>query len=152
MDQDTIRIRIEAKFAGVDVEIGSQEKGAPEVAWGDTFFIYDPERNLEGAGRMPFATIVIKDYGDFDDASDLDRLGVYRLNVGVGKETYRSLFPGEGEHDFTALDVLMPHPVYGRQHWVCVLNPGEKTFETVKPLLAEAYAIAVERLYRKAKR
>ena len=101
---------------------------------------------------MPFATIVIKDYGDFDDASDLDRPGVYRLNVGVGKETYRSLFPGEGEHDFTALDVLMPHPVYGRQHWVCVLNPSEKTFETVKPLLAEAYEIAVKRLRKKAKR
>jgi len=152
LDEVAIREYVGRTLEGVDVAVASRGDGSPEIAWGDTFFIYDPDRNLEGAGRMPFATIVIKDYGDFDDASDLDRPGVYRLNVGVGKETYRSLFPGEGEHDFTALDVLMPHPVYGRQPWVCVLNPSEKTFETVKPLLAEAYAIAVKRLRRKAKR
>ena len=39
----------------------------------------------------------------------------------------------------------MPHPVYGPNHFVCVLNPGDTTFETVKPLLREAYEIAVKR-------
>jgi len=33
----------------------------------------------------------------------------------------------------------MPHPVYGKMYWVCVLNPSAETFETVKGLLAEAY-------------
>jgi len=42
----------------------------------------------------------------------------------------------------------MPHPVYGRNHWVCVLNPSEATFETLKPLLREAYDRAVERYAR----
>ena len=40
----------------------------------------------------------------------------------------------------------MPHPVYGRQSWVCVLNPSAETFGRVKPLLREAYEIAVARL------
>lgn len=39
----------------------------------------------------------------------------------------------------------MPHPVYGRNHFVCVLNPSDSTFETVKPLLSEADQIAVKR-------
>jgi hypothetical protein len=39
----------------------------------------------------------------------------------------------------------MPHPVYGKQHWACVLNPSDATFNDVKPLLAEASSIAVKR-------
>jgi hypothetical protein len=45
----------------------------------------------------------------------------------------------------------MPHPVYGRMYWVCVLNPSEETFETkVRRLLAEAYDLAVSRYKRQA--
>src|SRR6266702_2420064 len=88
VDAASISRYIAEQFEGVDVEVGSREAGSPEIAWGDTFFIYDPDRNLEGAGRFPFATIVTKDYGDFDDASDLNRPGVFRFNIGVSKETY----------------------------------------------------------------
>jgi hypothetical protein len=145
MDQDAIRRSIATTFDGVDVVIGSEELGTPEMAWGDTFFIYDPDRSLEGARQFPFATIVTRDYGEFDDASNLDRPDVFRLNVGVGRETFDSLFDPDAEHDFTALDRLMPHPVYGRNHWVCVLNPSEATFEALQPLLREAYDRAVQR-------
>jgi hypothetical protein len=148
MDQAAITRFVTTTFTGVDPVVGSEEAGSPEIAWGDTFFIYDPDRTLEGAKRFPFATIVTKDYGDFDNASRLDRPDVFRLNVGVGKETYASLFDASAEHDFTALDRLMPHPVYGRNHWVCVVNPSEATFETLKPLLQEAYDRAVERYSR----
>jgi hypothetical protein len=148
MDQAAITSFITTTFAGVDAEVGSEEGGAPEVAWGDSFFIYDPDRTLEGARRFPFATIVTKDYGDFDNASDLDRLGVFRLNIGVSKDRYDSLFAADAEHDFTALDKLIPHPVYGQYHWVCVLNPSETTFEALKPLIREAYDRAVERYSR----
>jgi hypothetical protein len=48
-------------------------------------------------------------------------------------------------HDFTALDQLMPHPVYAPLSWVCVLNPSAATFDVVRPLLAEAYQRAVGR-------
>ena len=145
MDQQAIREYVGSNFEGVDVQIASKEDGAPEIAWGDTFFIYDPERTFEGTRRFPFATIVTKDYGEFDDRSNLNRPDVYRLNIGLSKETFASLFPAGGEHDFTALDVLMPHPVYGANHFVCVLNPSASTFENLKPLLAEAYEIAVRR-------
>jgi hypothetical protein len=157
MDQDSIRRHIAEKFAGVDVTIASQETGAPELAWGDTFFIYDPNGNLPANRQFPFATIVTKDYGDFDSASNLNRPSVFRLNIGVSKETFGKLFgseaaPGtpsgviDGAFDFAELDRLLPHPIYGRNHWVCVLNPSDATFESLKPLLAEAYEIAVGRL------
>jgi hypothetical protein len=48
-------------------------------------------------------------------------------------------------YDYTALDTLMPHPLYGKRHWVCVLNPGEETFEMARILLDEAYLLAVYR-------
>jgi hypothetical protein len=51
-------------------------------------------------------------------------------------------------HDFTALNRLLPHPVYAPQSWVCVLNPDEDTFKTVQSLLAEAYDRAVQRAKR----
>jgi hypothetical protein len=57
-DQSDIRDYVASTFEGVDVQVASAEDGSPEVAWGDTFFIYDPERNLPGNKRMPFATIV----------------------------------------------------------------------------------------------
>jgi Family of unknown function (DUF6194) len=146
MDEAAITKYIADTLGGVDVLVGSREAGSPEIAWGDTFFIYDPDRNLEPKHQNPFATIVTKDYGEFDRASNLDRPGVFRLNVGVSKPTFQSLFPArDADHDFTALDQIMPHPVYGKMYWVCVLNPSETTFGAVKPLLAEAYSMAVAR-------
>jgi hypothetical protein len=96
---------------------------------------------------------VVKDYGDFDNTSQLQRADVFRLNIGVSRDTFRALFgspAGEDsrtdiDHDFAALDRLMPHPVYARQAWLCVLNPRAETFDTVKPLLAEAYGIVAAR-------
>src|SRR5690242_14465798 len=130
VNQDEIIAYIASTFAHVDVLRPDEGPGA-----GDTFFILEND-----ARQFPFATMVVKDYGEFDNRSRLDREGVFRLNVGVSRETFRSLFPGDVEHDYAALDVLMPHPVYAPQSWVSVLNPSEATFERVKPLLAEAYS------------
>ena len=85
-----------------------------------------------------------KDYGDFDKLSNLDRPGVYRLNIGLSKGKFEALFgpdPLAGQ-DFTALDRILPHPAYWKMHWACVLNPSAGTFESVKPLLADAYQLA----------
>jgi len=152
VDQQAIRDHIASSFEGVDVTVASKENGAPEVSWGDTFFICNPNRDLPEQKQFPFATIVTQDYGDFDSASNLNRPGVFRLNVGVSRETFDRLFPSTDGFDFTALDRVMPHPVYGANHWVCVLNPGDDTFEKVKPLLEEAYAIARERADRVSER
>ncbi len=144
MDEASITQYITDTFAGVD----------PVVASGDTFFIYDPDRNLPPKRQMPFATLVTSDIND--RASNLSRPSVFRLNIGVSKDTYRSLFgpqpspPGaagvvDTGHDFTALDQLLPHPVYAHLSWVCVLNPSEETFQTVRRLLAEAYDRSVRK-------
>jgi Family of unknown function (DUF6194) len=82
--------------------------------------------------------------------SKLDRPGIFRLNIGVSKDTYAKLFPADGgDHDRAALDRLMPHPVYGPNHWVCVINPSKSTFESIKTLLEEAHGIAMGRVERR---
>lgn len=138
MDEDAIARSITDSFEGVEILTAS----------GDTYFYTGADR------RLPFATLVTGDR--HDQVSDLDRSGVYRLNIGVGKETFHRLFgaaatPAAG-HDFTALDRLLPHPIYGQMHWLCVLNPSATTFAQVRPLLAEAYerAVARERKLRPA--
>lgn len=120
---------------------------------GDSFFYFGPEGRVPEK-TFPFATLITRD--EYDTASNLNRPGVFRLNIGVGKSTYNALLgelpsaPGESGmvntgHDFTVLDQLMPHPVYGHMSWVCVLNPGENTAETARQLLAEAYQTAVSK-------
>lgn len=157
MNEAAITRYISETFEGVDVVQPKNGDDGPEIAWGDTFFIYDPDRNLESNRTFPFATIVTKDYGDFDRASNLNRPGVFRLNIGVSKETYRSLFGQQPSapssagsvvntgHDFATLDKLMPHPIYASQSWVCILNPSDETFQTVQPLLADAYNLSAKR-------
>lgn len=91
----------------------------------------------------PFATLV--NSNAHDQVSDLDRPGVFRLNVGVGKETFKSLVPDEDAgYDYTAYDTVMPHPDYARLGWVCIVNPSDEMFEsTVRVLVGEAYDTAV---------
>lgn len=134
---------------------------------GNSFFFYNPDSNVPPDHRFPFVTLVTSDL--YDQFSHLTRPSVFRLNIGIGKQAFRSLFGDlarssgresaeiSGEHlsdyDFTALDQVMPHPVYGRMYWVCVLNPSDKTFETnVRQLLAEAYDSAVSKYKRQAAR
>lgn len=148
MDQDAIIQYITDTFTGLDILLPTDGIGA-----GDSFFYYDPERKLDPAHRLPFTTIVVKDYNEYDNLSKLDRPGVYRLNIGVSRETFRALFgyaPGEPKpenavYDYAALDTIMPHPLYEAQSYICVLNPSPETFERVKPLLAEAYALMTKR-------
>lgn len=134
----------------------------PLSAAGDTYFLYDPDRNLPPNRQHPFTTLITGDR--HDQVSQLDRPGVYRLNIGVRKQTYRDLFGrppterGDGGvldpgRDYAVLDTLLPHPVYASQHWVCVLVPGAETFETtVRPLLDEAYRLAVRKYENHAAR
>jgi hypothetical protein len=154
MNEAEVSRYITETFAGVDVVVASDA----------SFFCYNPDKNVPPDHRFPFVTLVTSDA--FDQFSNLNRPSVFRLNIGIGKQTFRSLFcsPGPpsgqdnaaesgdtpGEYVFTALDQVMPHPVYGRMHWVCILNPSSEMFETkVRPLLAEAYALAVSKHNRR---
>jgi hypothetical protein len=157
MNDAEISRYITETFEGVDV-----------VAAADaSFFFYNPDSSVPPDHRFPFVTLVTSDA--FDQFSDLNRPGVFRLNISINKQTFRSRFglgkpsssqesadEGEevaGTYDFTALDQVMPHPVYGRMYWVSVLNPSDETFATdVHPLLAEAYEMAVTKYQRQAAR
>ncbi|KAB1187761.1 MULTISPECIES: DUF6194 family protein [Haloferax] len=117
-------------------------------AWGEQGLFYNP------GGRLPRGTyfVTVKDRdSENDSASHLYRDDVWRVNFGVSEATYRRLFgarperPPKGDvvdtgHDFTTVDELLPHPVYGWAGWVSVVSPSETTVETVlRPLLDEAY-------------
>jgi hypothetical protein len=106
------------------------------TAMGATFFSLDPETHWPN-----FATIVTTDEHDMGSPSNLTaRPDVFRLNIGVGRETFDRLVGRATHPDYAALDRLLPHPVYAKQHWVSILNPSAETFETiVRPLLREAY-------------
>src|SRR5438477_9552363 len=157
MDEASVTQYIIDTFDGIETVTSS----------GNTFFFYGSER------MFPFVTLVTNDI--YDQFSNLNRPSVFRLNIGISKQTFRSLFglpklpsdrdspvesgdndsnhSNHSDYDFTALDQLMPHPVYGRMYWVCVLNPSDETFETkVRQLLAEAYDLAVSKYKRQAAR
>ena len=108
-------------------------------AMGATFF------SLDDKHWPNFATIVTTDEHDEGTPSQLSRPGVFRLNLGVGRETFERLVGSPADPDYAAFDRLLPHPVYAKQRWIAILNPSRRTFdEVVKPLVAEAY----ERLAR----
>src|SRR4051812_19394014 len=80
-----------------------------ETNFGYTFYFYGSDH------RLPFATLISSD-NEYDRVSNLDRRGVFRLNIGVSKQTFQSLFgtaPVDiNNYDFRALDTVMPHPEY----------------------------------------
>jgi hypothetical protein len=125
-DPDTISHYVVDTFPGVDLV----------TAMGATFFSLDPEKHWPN-----FATIVTTDEHDMGSPSNLSaRPDVYRLNIGMSRQTFDRLVGDASDPDYAALDRLLPHPVYAQQHWVSILNPSAATFESVvKPLLKEAH-------------
>jgi len=144
MDAAALHDHIRDNFEGVNVAENE----------GDSFFIYDPDGDLPPERTFPFATIVTGDH--YDTVSALDRPGAYRLNIGLTKATYTTLFGAAPsvrdengvlttEFDYSATDSLTPHPIYASQHWVSIVTPSTGSREVIEPLLAEAYEFAVRK-------
>lgn len=140
---DDVLVALEATFTGL----------APKATWGETSLFYNPDGVLPNG--VYFCTIKERD-GANDRASQLDRPGVFRLALGLPPVRYEQMFgprparPPKGgavltDDDFTATDLLMPHPVYAWMGWVQVLSPSAATFAEIQPLLADAYGLAVEK-------
>ena len=152
MTQDEI-IAFMAGFPDVDVLTAGADNGAPESAWGDVFF---SSAGIPAEQSFPFATIVVSDYDGFDSYSDLNRPGVFRLNIAVGRHLFAELFgfgpeayPGHADdYDYTAADTLLPHPVYATQGWASIVNPGEQTSDRARELLTTAHQRAAVRTTR----
>ena len=109
-------------------------------AW---FFSLDPEKHWPN-----YATVVTTD--EHDEASNLTREGVFRLNMGVDRETFeRASAEAGSDPDYTAFDRVLPHPVYAAQRWICIVNPSKATFrEVVVPLLTVAHDRLADRRSR----
>jgi hypothetical protein len=106
-------------------------------AGGTWFFSLDGEKHFPN-----YATIVTNN--DYDDGSDLDREGVFRLNLGLSRATFERLvgdaLDQSAPPDYTALDTLLPHPTYAAQLWISILNPSDATWrDVVIPLIAESH-------------
>ena len=67
-------------FAGVETETN----------FGYIFFFHGSDR------KLPFATLASSD-NEYDRVSNLDRANVFRLNIGVTKETFHSLFGADAD-------------------------------------------------------
>ena len=133
---------------GVLAELLARFPGTvPVEAWGETSLFYNP------GGRLPrgvyFATVKQKD-GANDRASQLDREGVWRLNLGTTRPLFEAMFgtppnrPAKGKAvagpwDFTQLDRPTPHPVYGWMSWVSVLNPSRGTLASLDAMTVAAF-------------
>jgi hypothetical protein len=126
---------------------GQFEGLVSKASWGETSLFYNPDLAL--ANGVYFCTIKEHD-GANDKASALDRPGVFRMAFGLTVKNYEKLFgsrptrPAKGSpvktgHDFTRLDVVMPHPIYAWMGWAQVLNPSAETFASVQPLLVDSY-------------
>ena len=126
-------------------------------SWGESGIFYNPGGVLK---RGVYVLTVKEKDGANDRASQLNRPGIYRVNLGLRKETCTRLFgplpsrPPKGGvvsagADFTALDRLMPHPVYAWMGWIAALNPSPETFEAMKPLIQESYEYAREKFAKR---
>ena len=122
-------------------------------SWGERCVFYNPDGKLK---RGVYVLTVKERDGGNDKSSRLDREGIYRVNLGLRRSTFSQLFgslpkrPAKGgvidmEYDFSAVNTLLPHPVYGWMGWICALNPDENRFEELKPLVWEAYEYAKEK-------
>jgi hypothetical protein len=127
-------------------------------SWGEKGIFYNPNQVLKRG--IYVLTIKEKD-GDHDKGSNLNREGIFRVNIGLRRATFMKMFgilpkrPNAGEivdmpYDFTTLDMILPHPVYAWMGWVSILNPSEQTFEQMKLLIQESYEVAIEK-FRKRK-
>lgn len=129
LTQERLREMIGA-IPDVAVELAGPKTGAPEIAWGDTFFTNQQSGDGQ-QGRMPFATIVTKNYPDFDEVSELDRPETFGLNLHVGAQYFEGLLgfpPSESSQHVSRFNPAaegtpMPHPQYARSGWIRIINP-----------------------------
>lgn len=132
------------KQADFDAFITGLQDVQREVNFGYSFYFVGDDH------RLPFVTIAESD-NEYDNVSNLNREGVFRLNIGVSKQTFNNLIADLADEsvDYSVLNEFLPHPQYSRQFFVCILNPAGMNEEITKQLIVEAHLIAEGRLQRR---
>jgi hypothetical protein len=46
-------------------------------------------------------------------------------------------------------DTLLPHPIYQKMYWLCVLSPSKSTYSSMEALLRESYELQSNRTQRR---
>lgn len=139
------------RFDGIFELSPTSDSPFPEIAWGDHFFYFAPNGQVPQR-EQPFATVVTKNYPD-DTLCDLDRPDRWRLNIHVGRSTFIEVVGADPRVeptavDFTAVDTVLPHPVYRPQGWISIINPGAHTQTLAVSLLGRAHDTARRRAAR----
>ena len=123
----------------------------PNVQWSEAygyrFYFYGDDH------RMPFLTMANSD-SEYDNRSNLSREGVFRVNLGVSRETFSGLFPeaviDPDVLDYTSLNEFLPHPDYWKQSFLCILNPAGENVARLQDLIREAHGVSQARYDRRA--
>ena len=99
---------------------------------------------------VPFVSIADSD-NEYDSVSNLNREGVFRINIGVSRETFQSLFAASSSEniDYSVLNTFLPHPEYAKQNFICILNPSDENIEITQQFITESHSIAASRLNRR---
>ena len=86
--------------AEVEAFVAELENVQREEAFGYLFFFAGADH------RLPFVTIANSDH-DYDNVSNLKREGVFRINIGVSKQTFKNLIgkPRSEPIDYSGLDI-----------------------------------------------
>ncbi len=126
--------------AEIEEFVAEMENVQREENYGYVFFFVGDDH------RLSFVTIANSD-NEWDSVSNLSREGVFRVNIGISKETFKSLIVKSDDQliDYSALNTFLPHPEYAQQNFICILNPSGENVQTTKKLITEAYAIAAKR-------
>ena len=132
--------------AEVEAFVSNLENVQQTENFGYTFFFIGDDH------MVPFVTIAHTD-NEYEKVSNLNREGVFRINIGVSRKTFNDLIgdiPSE-PIDYSVLNTILPHPDYARQNFICILNPAGANVEKTKQLIVEAHAHALTRFQRKGK-
>lgn len=51
-----------------------------------------------------------------------------------------------GQFDFALIDKVFPHPTYGTNGWISVINPGDESADVIEPRLDFSLGRALKRV------
>lgn len=127
----------------IELHVTSLSNVTSNDNFGYRLFFYSSDQT------MPFVSLAESD-SEYDSVSKLNRDGVFRVNIGVERDTFKTLFPEKKtEWDYTELNKFLPHPHYAAQNFICVLNPTGSNEDRVIQYIDEAYSLAKKRFERK---